>query len=50
MGVAKGVRKNVVSAVERVTGLEVVEVNITVNGVRLPDDEESAAPAEARVE
>ncbi|HEY8986836.1 MAG TPA: Asp23/Gls24 family envelope stress response protein [Streptomyces sp.] len=48
--VARDVRENVVSAVERVTGLEVVEVNITVNDVRLPDEEESAATAEARVE
>ncbi|MEW1779961.1 Asp23/Gls24 family envelope stress response protein [Streptomyces sp. NPDC086777] len=50
MDVAQDVRENVVSAVERVTGLEVVEVNITVNDVRLPDDEESAAVTGARVE
>ncbi|MER6459403.1 Asp23/Gls24 family envelope stress response protein [Streptomyces sp. NPDC048409] len=47
--VSRDVRENVISAVERVTGLEVVEVNITVNDVRLPDDEEPSAGAEARV-
>lgn len=50
MDVAREVRENVISAVERITGLEVVEVNVTVNDVRLPEDEESTAPAEARVE
>ncbi|MEU2552792.1 Asp23/Gls24 family envelope stress response protein [Streptomyces sp. NPDC003388] len=48
--VARDVRENVIAAVERITGLEVVEVNITVNDVRLPDDEEPSAGAEARVE
>lgn len=38
--VAGGVRTNVISAVERMTGLEVVEVNIAVDDVHLPDDEE----------
>jgi len=38
--VAQDVRENVISAVERITGLEVVEVNVTVNDVRLPEDEE----------
>lgn len=38
--VARDVRENVVSAVERMTGLEVVEVNIAVSDVKLPDDEE----------
>lgn len=50
MDVAREVRENVILAVERITGLEVVEVNVTVNDVRLPEDEEPAAPAEARVE
>ncbi|WP_460107104.1 Asp23/Gls24 family envelope stress response protein [Streptomyces sp. YKOK-J1] len=48
--VARDVRENVISAVERITGLEVVEVNITVNDVRLPDEEEPSSGAEARVE
>ncbi|MGW3085269.1 Asp23/Gls24 family envelope stress response protein [Streptomyces sp. NPDC001108] len=41
MDVARDVRENVVHAVERITGLEVVEVNITVNDVHLPDEAES---------
>ncbi|MFI8360486.1 Asp23/Gls24 family envelope stress response protein [Streptomyces sp. NPDC085612] len=38
--VARDVRENVISAVERITGLEVVEVNIAVTGVHLPGDDE----------
>jgi uncharacterized alkaline shock family protein YloU len=38
--VAGDVRENVITAVERMTGLEVVEVNIAVNDVRLPDEED----------
>ncbi len=38
--VAGNVRENVVNAVERMTGLEVVEVNIAVSDVKLPDDED----------
>ncbi|MFI0979032.1 Asp23/Gls24 family envelope stress response protein [Streptomyces sp. NPDC021093] len=38
--VAMAVRENVVSAVERMTGLEVVEVNIAVGDVKLPDEED----------
>ncbi|MFE3249319.1 Asp23/Gls24 family envelope stress response protein [Streptomyces sp. NPDC059209] len=49
--VARDVRENVIAAVERITGLEVVEVNVTVNDVHLPDDEdESAGGADTRVE
>ena len=43
---AAEVRAGIIAAVERMTGLEVVEVNIAVNDVHLPDepdeDEESA--------
>lgn len=38
--VARAVRENVVSAVERMTGLEVVEVNIAVGDVKLPDEDD----------
>ncbi|MEV5433011.1 Asp23/Gls24 family envelope stress response protein [Streptomyces sp. NPDC052701] len=38
--VAREVRENVIAAVERMTGLEVVEVNIAVGDVKLPDEEE----------
>ncbi|MEU3844515.1 Asp23/Gls24 family envelope stress response protein [Streptomyces sp. NPDC028635] len=37
---SRGVRENVVAAVERMTGLEVVEVNIAVSDVKLPEEEE----------
>ncbi|MCO5995448.1 Asp23/Gls24 family envelope stress response protein [Actinoallomurus rhizosphaericola] len=45
---ANGVRRNVISAVEKICGLEVTEVNITVGDVHLPDEE--AEPAEPRVQ
>ncbi|CAL9570502.1 Asp23/Gls24 family envelope stress response protein [Streptomyces sp. NPDC057838] len=48
---AADIRSNVVNAVERMTGLEVVEVNIAVGDVHLPDepeDEESGAGQEGR--
>ncbi len=38
--VSRTVRENVISAVERMTGLEVVEVNINVGDVKLPESEE----------
>ncbi|MET9897198.1 Asp23/Gls24 family envelope stress response protein [Streptomyces sp. NPDC006446] len=38
--VAGAVRENVISAVERMAGREVVEVNITVSDVKLPEDED----------
>ncbi|MFG2908100.1 Asp23/Gls24 family envelope stress response protein [Kitasatospora sp. NPDC048286] len=37
---ARQVRENIINAVERMTGLEVVEVNIAVNDVHLPDEPE----------
>ncbi|WP_420710582.1 Asp23/Gls24 family envelope stress response protein [Streptomyces sp. H-KF8] len=43
------VRTDVISAVERMTGLEVGEVNIAVADVRLPDAEEESEPEEGRV-
>ncbi|MCJ0872658.1 Asp23/Gls24 family envelope stress response protein [Streptomyces sp. AP-93] len=48
--VARDVRENVIAAVERITGLEVVEVNVAVNDVHLPGDDEPGIPADARVE
>ncbi|MEV7779814.1 Asp23/Gls24 family envelope stress response protein [Kitasatospora sp. NPDC088351] len=35
---ARQVRENIIDSVERMTGLEVVEVNIAVNDVHLPDE------------
>ncbi|MBT2423899.1 Asp23/Gls24 family envelope stress response protein [Streptomyces sp. ISL-22] len=46
--VAGEVRENVIAAIERMAGLEVVEVNIAVSDVHLPDEEEEQA--ERRVE
>jgi uncharacterized alkaline shock family protein YloU len=43
--VAKAVRENVISAVERMTGLEVVEVNVNVDDVYLPADDQQDGPA-----
>jgi uncharacterized alkaline shock family protein YloU len=50
---ARAVRRNVITAVERMTGLEVIEVNIAVNDIHLPDadnDEEIPTVHAARVE
>src|SRR5689334_13359509 len=50
---ARAVRRNVITAVEAMTGLEVIEVNIAVNDIHLPeldDSELPVAPATARVE
>lgn len=38
---SRSVRRNVVGAVEQMTGLEVVEVNITVSDVHLPGEDET---------
>ncbi|WP_374772609.1 Asp23/Gls24 family envelope stress response protein [Streptomyces sp. NBC_01310] len=38
--IAADVRTSVITAVERMTGLEVVEVNIAVDDVHLPDEED----------
>ncbi|WP_407992070.1 Asp23/Gls24 family envelope stress response protein [Kitasatospora sp. CMC57] len=46
---AAEVRANIISAVERMTGLEVVEVNIAVNDVHLPDDPDSDEEEESAV-
>ncbi|RJQ67016.1 Asp23/Gls24 family envelope stress response protein [Pseudonocardiaceae bacterium YIM PH 21723] len=47
---ANKVRRNVTTSIERMTGLEVVEVNISVNDVNLPDDgSEQDDQQEARV-
>ncbi|WP_035794350.1 Asp23/Gls24 family envelope stress response protein [Kitasatospora mediocidica] len=48
---AAAVRHNIITAVEQMTGLEVVEVNIAVNDVHLPDEpdeDEEEPPSERR--
>jgi uncharacterized alkaline shock family protein YloU len=50
---AEGVRRNVIDSVERMCGLEVTEVNITIGDVHLPTDDTPAPPdppAEPRVQ
>lgn len=37
---AKAIRRNVSSSIERMTGLEVTEVNINVDDIHLPDEED----------
>lgn len=47
---AEAIRRNIMTAVERMTGLEVSRVDVTVHDVRLPKEEVSettAVPAEA---
>jgi uncharacterized alkaline shock family protein YloU len=36
---AAGIRRNVITSLERMTGLEVVEVNVAVNDIHLPSDD-----------
>ncbi|WP_433869062.1 Asp23/Gls24 family envelope stress response protein [Saccharopolyspora sp. CA-218241] len=45
---ARAVRRNVITAVERMTGLEVIEVNIAVNDIHLPTEE--TEPGTSRVQ
>jgi uncharacterized alkaline shock family protein YloU len=48
--VAAAVRRNVVNGVEKMTGLEVTEVNISVDDIHLPGDDNAPDDTEARVE
>jgi uncharacterized alkaline shock family protein YloU len=48
--VAADVRVNVISALERMTGLEVVEVNVAVDDIDLPGDEDDQEGSHQRVE
>ncbi|MFE7318121.1 Asp23/Gls24 family envelope stress response protein [Streptomyces sp. NPDC057555] len=48
--VAREVRENVIAAVERMTSLEVVEVNIAVSDVKLPDEDDEDEAAEPRIQ
>jgi uncharacterized alkaline shock family protein YloU len=48
--VAADVRVNVIGSVERMTGLEVVEVNVAVDDIDIPGDEDDQDPSEQRVE
>jgi len=46
---SRAVRRNVISAVEGMTGLEVTEVNVSVNDIHLPSDDQEDAQ-ESRVQ
>ncbi|RJQ85249.1 Asp23/Gls24 family envelope stress response protein [Amycolatopsis panacis] len=41
--VAQAVRRNVIRAVEQITALEVIEVNLTITDVHLPGEDEADA-------
>jgi uncharacterized alkaline shock family protein YloU len=47
---AADVRTNVIEAMERMTGLDVVEVNVAVDDIHLPGDEDEQEDNEPRVE
>jgi uncharacterized alkaline shock family protein YloU len=47
---AKAVRRNVISAVEGMTGLQVTEVNLSVNDIHLPTDDQEVSEQPARVQ
>lgn len=47
---SQAVRRNVISSVERMTTLEVTEVNITIHDVHVPSDDDEQNQAESRVE
>ncbi|WP_433324511.1 Asp23/Gls24 family envelope stress response protein [Spirillospora sp. CA-294931] len=46
---AAGIRRNVISSIEQMCGLEVTEVNIMVGDIHIPG-EDSGEPAESRVQ
>jgi uncharacterized alkaline shock family protein YloU len=48
--VAKAVRRNVIGTVEGMTGLEVTEVNVSVNDIHLPSEDAEQAPQPTRVQ
>jgi uncharacterized alkaline shock family protein YloU len=38
---AQAIRRNVITSLERMTGLEVTEVNVSVDDIHLPDEDDS---------
>lgn len=48
--VANGVRSAIIRAIETLVGMDVTEVNVTVNDVHLPSDDSTNDQAEARVQ
>jgi uncharacterized alkaline shock family protein YloU len=47
---AAGIRRNVITSLERMTGLQVVEVNVSVNDIHLPSDESPDSDQQSRVQ
>lgn len=47
---AAAVRRNVIASVERMTGLEVTEVNLEVSDVHLPEEDDEPETRTARVQ
>ncbi len=47
---AAGIRRNVIESVQRMTGLQVTEVNVTVHDVYLADDSDDSDSSPARVQ
>jgi uncharacterized alkaline shock family protein YloU len=47
---SRAVRRNVIAAVEGMTGLEVTELNISVNDIHLPSDDAEEDGSEPRVQ
>jgi uncharacterized alkaline shock family protein YloU len=45
----RGIQRNVKSSVERMTGYDVVEVNVNINDIHLPDDGGDGSSDEPRV-
>jgi uncharacterized alkaline shock family protein YloU len=44
--VANGIRNAIITGVEYATGLEVIEVNVAVSDVHLPDEDQDSAPVQ----
>lgn len=47
--VAAAIRRNVISSLERMTGLEVTEVNVSVDDIYIPGDDEQESTEPSRV-
>jgi uncharacterized alkaline shock family protein YloU len=47
---SKAVRRNVISAVEGMTGLDVTELNVSVNDIHLPSEDAEEGGSESRVQ
>lgn len=47
---AQSIRRNVIKSVESMTGLEVTEVNVSVDDIHLPEDDQNSEPQESRVQ